>query len=56
VSNKDLNSDMALEILSRLSSRTDLSVVGADSILPGAWDGAENVLKIIDESCGDKAQ
>ena len=56
VNNKDLNGDVALEILSRLSSRNDLSVAGADSILPGAWDGAENVLKIIDENCGDKAQ
>jgi DNA invertase Pin-like site-specific DNA recombinase len=44
------------EILSRLSNRHDLAVAGEESILPGAWDGAENVLKIIDESCGDKAQ
>ena len=56
VNNSDLSSNVALEILERLSSRNDLALVGAESILPGAWDGAKNMLNIIDENVESKAQ
>ena len=56
VNNGDLSNAVALEILERLSSRSDLALVGAESILPGAWDGAKNMLNIIDENTGSKAQ
>ena len=50
VNNADLNETMALELLERLYAQGDLAELGKSSIQPQAWLGAENMLKIIDET------
>ena len=49
VSNDALSDTLALEILERLYHKKDIAELGRNSILPQAWNGAENMLKIIDE-------
>ena len=48
--NDSLNEAQALELLEKLYRQADLAQLGADSVQPGAWQGAENLLKIIDST------
>ena len=50
ISNSALDTASALAILERLCNDDALAEKGRKSILPAAWDGAENLLKLIDEN------
>ncbi|MBE6370053.1 MAG: UDP-N-acetylglucosamine--N-acetylmuramyl-(pentapeptide) pyrophosphoryl-undecaprenol N-acetylglucosamine transferase [Lentisphaerae bacterium] len=52
VSNDDLSEGLAYDILQELYCRSDLQAVGAASRAAHAWDGAEELLKLIDQHCG----
>ena len=50
ISNSALTEELALALLERLFSRNDIAETGRKSIRSEAWNGAGNMLKIIDET------
>ena len=54
INNADLNEVMAVELLEKLYQQKDLNETGKRSILPDAWNGAENLLELIDKTSGAK--
>ncbi|MBE6368018.1 MAG: UDP-N-acetylglucosamine--N-acetylmuramyl-(pentapeptide) pyrophosphoryl-undecaprenol N-acetylglucosamine transferase [Lentisphaerae bacterium] len=48
--NDSLSEAQALELLEKLYRQADLAQLGADSVQPEAWQGAENLLMIIDST------
>ena len=53
VNNSDLTENLAMEILERLYKQKDIAETGKKSIRSDAWDGAENMLELIDEIVGE---
>lgn len=53
VNNSDLTKNLAMEILERLYKQKDIAETGKKSIRSDAWDGAENMLELIDEIVGE---
>ena len=54
ISNSALEPDMALKLLEKLYNSPDLAETGRKSILPDAWNGAENMLALIDKTLEEK--
>jgi UDP-N-acetylglucosamine--N-acetylmuramyl-(pentapeptide) pyrophosphoryl-undecaprenol N-acetylglucosamine transferase len=53
IKNDALTADLAFETLERLYLKKDLQTVGKNASRSDAWDGAENMLKLIDTTLGE---
>ena len=53
IKNDALAEDIAFATLEKLYNNASLSEIGKKASLPDAWNGSENMLKIIDDTLGD---